>query len=74
MFFILNFVSLLFLKNFVKEKERWLFLSVEEEILCLEINVINLLVFVREDFEFDDWMGEKLCSKGWLFIILEEDE
>lgn len=69
-----NSASLLLLKNLVKEKERRLSLSAEEETLRPETNAINPSAPVREDPESDDWMGEKLCSKGWLPIIPEEDE
>lgn len=74
-----NSPSLMLLKNLVKEKERQSSLGNEEATLSQEHakrDAMDMSAENRscENGESEAWTGERLCSKGWLPIILEEDE
>ncbi|KAG0569523.1 hypothetical protein KC19_6G096700 [Ceratodon purpureus] len=68
--------SLMLLKNLVKEKERRSSLGYEDATQSQEPGPGDASAEERtcEDGESEAWTGERLCSKGWLPIILEEDE
>jgi len=75
-----NSPSLMLLKNLVKEKERRSSLGHEDvshgsQQEAVRMDATDASVQKRgEDAESEAWVGERLCSKGWLPIILEEDE
>lgn len=73
-----NSPSLMLLKNLVKEKERRASLGPETGSHSEEparTDAMDASVQGRgEGEESEAWVGEGLCSKGWLPIILEEDE
>lgn len=74
-----NSTSLMFLKNLVKDKERQSSLGHEEATqrqVPAPGDAMDPSTAKRscEDSESEEWTGERLCSKGWLPIILEEDE
>ncbi|KAG0613301.1 hypothetical protein M758_6G092600 [Ceratodon purpureus] len=74
-----NPTSLTLLKNLVKEKERQSSLGNEGMTETQNPGARDGLdpsarEKACEDDESEAWTGEKLCSKGWLPIILEEDE
>ena len=67
----LNSRSLMLLKNLVKERERQSSMGLESGACDVDVSVGKKSC---EDDESEAWTGERLCSKGWLPIILEEDE
>jgi hypothetical protein len=73
-----NSPSLMLLKNLVKENEKRSPLGNEEATQTHELaarDAMDASAEVRsgEDGE-SDWTDKRLCSKGWLPIILEEEE
>ena len=69
-----NSPSLMLLKNLVKEKERRASLGNEELTPSLEAAAQNATDASVGERSCEDGDSDRLCSKGWLPIIMEGDE